>query len=286
MRMLLSAFALVAHLQLVMALSAVAYVQAAAILIAGEGASALWLAAAGVGTLGIYLLDGARSADREDSISQPARSALSRRFRASATILGSCFILLAGVCALLSGPSLLAIGLLVLLGVVGLAYLVPVVPQQQGAVTFKDQVLLKPIAISVAWLLGASLVGLEALPPRVVVEPAALLGFGLSTLPLLLLDSIWLDRRDMSADAAFERETIAGRLAPGAFQRTRIVLFLLALLGAPLISGGLLVVAWFLLGAIWLVLLEPGRLHSEAARVWLAALWRFTGLAGALVMVN
>ncbi len=67
------------HGQLLMAASALCYVQLAALLLFDAWIPPSWGVAAFLGTLGIYLLDSVRSAEREDAISQPVRAALFRR---------------------------------------------------------------------------------------------------------------------------------------------------------------------------------------------------------------
>ena len=275
-----------AHLQIVMALSAVAYVQTATLLLTGRGASPSWLLAALLGTLGIYLLDGVRSADREDSISQTGRARLSRRFRGWLTSLGLLSLVAAGICVLSSQPSVRVLVLLGLLGLVGLAHVLPLIPGRSGLVTTKDLGLVKPLVISLAWLIGGLLVSFESAPDVPLAASAGLAGFSLITFPLLVLDSFWLDRRDMLADARFGRGTFAGRLESGRFRSLSGLLFLLPLLGAPWLSGGWVMIGWYWLGAVWLVLLPPRRLDGESIQVCLAALWRFTGLIGALILVT
>jgi hypothetical protein len=275
-----------AHLQIVMALSAVAYVQTAALLLTGRGAPSSWLLAALFGTLGIYLLDGVRSADREDSISQANRARLSRRFRGWLSALGLLSLLAAGVFVLRSEPSVRVLILLGLLGFVSLAHVLPLIPGRSGLVTTKDLGLVKPLVISLAWLIGGLLVSFESDPEEPLAASAGLAGFALMTFPLLVLDSFWLDRRDMQADARFDRGTFAGGLESDRFRSLCGVFFLLPLLGAPWLPGGWVMIGWYWLGAVWLVLLPPRRLHAEAVQVCLAALWRFTGLIGALVLVT
>jgi hypothetical protein len=275
-----------AHLQVVMALSAVAYVQTASLLLTGRGAPPAWLLAALFGTLGIYLLDGVRSADREDSVSQTCRASLSRRHRGLLSSLGLLALGAGGVCVLCSSPSFWVLALLVLLGIVGLAHVIPLVPRASGRVTTKELVLVKPLVISLAWLIGGLLVSFETDSNGPLPSPGGVIGFSLMTFPLLLLDSLWLDRRDMQADVRFGRGTFAGRLESGKFRSVTLVLFVLALLGGPWLPGGWIMIGWYWLGAIWLVLLPPRRLGSEAMQVCLAALWRYTGVIGALILVT
>jgi hypothetical protein len=284
MRMLLQGLALLAHSQLVMALSAVCYVETAALVLTGRSASLPWLVAAGLGTLGIYLLDSVRSADREDGISQPVRAMIFHRVRGPAVLAGLLSLLIAGCCALIARPSFGAMVVLAILGLLGAAYLLPIVPSQQGLVTLKKYSRSKPFAISIAWLVGANVIGIESHAPGEALQWNMLVGFGLTTFPLLLLDSLWLDRRDMAADRAFRHPTLAAVLSSNWFFILRVVLFLLAFLGAPF--TGLLLVCGFQIGAVLLLMVEPARLGLEASRVWLASLWRLTGLVGALILLG
>jgi hypothetical protein len=275
-----------AHLQIVMAVSAVAFVQTASLLLAGRGASTGWLLAALLGTLGIYLLDGVRSSDREDSLSQSRRATLCRRHRGLFSVLGLLALGGGGICAVSSSSSPWVLVLLGLLGLAGLAHVLPIVPSRSGRLTTKDLGLIKPLVISLAWLIGGLLVSFESDPVGPPPSLAGLIGFSLMSFPLLVLDSIWLDRRDMQADARFGQDTWAGRLDPGRYRLATCVLLLLPFLGCPWLPGGWVMIGWFWLGAVWLVLLPPARLGSEAMQVCLAALWRYTGLIGALILVT
>ena len=234
-----------AHLQIVMAFSAVAYVEAACLLLVGRGAPLGWLCAAFFGTLGVYLLDGVRSADREDAISQPRRAALSRRHRGGLSCLG--VLALIGSCVLIlrEEPTLPVLFLLGTVGLLGLAHVLPLLPAGSKFTTTKDLILFKPLVVSTAWLLGALVVAGETGS----LELAAATGFGLVTLPLLLLDSIWLDRRDMHADVRFGGPTLAARLAPIAFRGWCLFLLLLTLLGSWWPTGGGATLWWFWGGA-------------------------------------
>ena len=88
----------------------------------------------------------------------------------------------------------------------------------------------------------------------------------------------------MAADRAYNHPTIAAELSPNLFFLVRLGLFLLAFLGAPF--SGVLLVLGFQFGAVFLLLFDPARLAFEASRVWLAALWRLTGLVGALILLG
>ena len=284
MRSLLKGIGLLTHAQLVMAFSAVCYVETAALVIAGRGASSAWLAAAGFGTLGIYLLDSVRSADREDGMSQPVRAAIFRRMRGVAMLWALLSLVLAVFFSLAAGPSAFALLVLVILGVLGAAYLLPVLPSRSGLVTLKSHAWAKPFAISIAWLVGALLIAIETVPSNQDIAWSAVLSFSLLSFPLLLLDSLWLDRRDRVADAAFDHPTLAGELSARLFLFARVGLFLLPLIAIPF--TGFFLVFSFWIGAVWLLLIEPGRLAYEASRVWLAAFWRMTALIGALTLIG
>ena len=275
-----------AHLQIVMAVSAVAFVQTASLLLVGRGASTGWLLAALLGTLGIYLLDGVRSADREDSVSQARRATLCRRHRGLFSSLGLLALVGGGICAVSSSSSPWVLVLVGLLGLAGLAHVLPIVPWRSGRVTTKNLGLIKPLVISLAWLIGGLLVSFESDPAGPPPSLGGLIGFSLMSFPLLLLDSIWLDRRDMQADARFGQDTWAGRLDTGRYRLVTGILLMLPCLGCPWLPGGWVMIGWFWLGAIWLVLVPPQRLGSEAMQVCLAALWRYTGLIGALILVT
>ena len=280
MWILRASFVLPAHLQLVMAASAVAYVQTACRLVLGENAGISWSIAAGAGTLGLYLLDGVRSADHEDAISQPGRAAVARGHRATVAVVAICALVLAGLCVLRLGPSAIAIILLVGLALLGSSHLLPILRRDGRWSTIKAFPLLKPTVISLAWLLGGFLVCFESASAGGGWSGARFTGFALATLPLLLLDSIWLDRRDMRADMRFTRASVSGALSRRAFMFLRVTLFCLPATALFLLPDalGFLLMLW--LGAVGMVLLEPSRLRSEAAQVWLAAGWRFMGLAG------
>ena len=93
---------------------------------------------------------------------------------------------------------------------------------------------------------------------------------------MLLLDSLWLDRRDRVADTVFGHPTIASILSVRGFLLSRIALWVLPCAVLVLDSGFLIPVLGLLSGSLILVLLEPDRLGFESTRVVAASLWRFT----------
>jgi len=274
-------FSIPAHLQLVMAASAVAYVESACRIVLGRGAGVGWLCAAGFGTLGLYLLDGVRSADHEDAVSQPGRADICRRHRGVMSLSAIAALLVAGLGVWTSRPSVSGWLMLAGLAFLGLSHLLPILRRGGVWCTIKSLPLLKPLVISLAWLLGAFLVCHESVATGEAWSATRWSGFTVATLPLLLLDSIWLDHRDRLADVRFGRPSLFGSLAPGAFLRLRLLLFGLPVLSLLSPSVSFTWLSLFLLGAMGLVWWRPDRLRSEAARVWVAAGWRFTGLAGA-----
>jgi hypothetical protein len=274
------------HLQVLMACSAVAFVDAAALMVSGRHAGTAWLLASGLGTLGLYLLDGVRSADHEDAISQPLRAGCSRRHRGWITLFGLAVIMSAVVSTLFARPSITALAILCLMGFLGLAHVLPLVPWRGGWRTTKESRGVKPLSISAGWLIGALVIAAESCTADQATPWRSMIGFAMITGPLLLLDSIWLDRRDMRADLAFSRSSLSALMGSETFLVLRCILFLLALAGAPLLANGLPFLAWSWLGAACLLFVSPDRIRSEAARVWMAALWRFTGFVGVLVVFS
>ena len=268
---------LVIHGQLLMAASAASYVAVAGILISGVPVPVAWLLAAFFCTLGIYLLDSVRSADREDAISQSDRAGLFRTHRGWATCGGLASLGVGGLAVLWARASPETWIVLVLLGLLGLAYLMPMLPVPGRRLTLKDLSLVKPLFISFAWLTGALLVAWESLPsPAPTSAPMSAFLFGLATAPMLLLDSLWLDRRDRVADTVFGHPTIASILSVRGFLLSRIALWVLPCAVLVLDSGFLIPVLGLLSGSLILVLLEPDRLGFESTRVVAASLWRFT----------
>lgn len=265
------------HGQLLMAASAASYVAVAGILITGVPVSAAWLVAAFFGTLGIYLLDSVRSADREDAISQSIRAGLFRAHRGWAISGGLLSLGVGGLAVVWARVSFETWVALALLGLLGLAYLLPVLPIAGRRLTLKDLSMVKPLLISFAWLAGALLVARESMPsPTPTSALMESLLFGLATGPTLLLDSLWLDRRDRVADAAFGHPTIASTLSVREFLLVRIALWVLPCWVLALDSGFLIPVLGVMSGSLVLVCLEPDRMGFESTRVVAASLWRFT----------
>ena len=280
-------FRVLVHGQIVMALSAVCYVCVAGIYLHRAPILWLWASAAFFGTLGLYLLDSVRSSEREDAISQPVRASWFRRYRALATIasLASCTAAL--VCVVLARPAWGGWCTLFVLASLGASYLFPCIPWRRSWVTLKSFSYAKPVSISLAWLVGALLVGLEsgASPSSQHVTEHSLL-FVLSTLPLLLLDSIWLDRRDQVADITYGHPTISSGMSARWFQSLRVALWCLPLLVLALMPELWLPLLGLQVGSLCLVLIEPDRIASELAQVMAASTWRFSGLAAALIWIG
>ena len=208
----LLAISILVHTQVLMAASAAAILFASAQVL-GAHLSPWWYPAAGLGTWTIYLLDSARSRNAEDQRSQPQRAALFERFpvmRLAIPILSATFGLL---CVILAQPPTAALWLLLILGAIGIAYAVPMLPiatrQSSALGTLKNFALFKPITICVAWTLGAVLF------PAVAgdSEPSipAILMLTLLLLPLLLGDTLLLDLRDREGDAEAGIATFAVR---------------------------------------------------------------------------
>ena len=177
-----------------------------------------------MGTWTIYLLDSTRSRDAEDQLSQPQRADLFKRSKLLRNILpwltGS-----AGVIAvILASPNPDSIWVLLVLGILGIAYAVPVLPEFRKSQsdspnthfhTLKKFALLKPVTICLAWILGAILIPLCANDSdgdthrcMNAVWLALLIG------PLLLGDTLLLDLRDREGDRAAGISTFAVRVQP------------------------------------------------------------------------
>jgi hypothetical protein len=199
------------------------------------------------------------------------------------TLFGLAAIVSAGVSTIFARPSIPALIILFLTGLLGLAHVLPLLPWRGGWRTTKESRGVKPLAISAGWLIGALVIAAESCPVDQAASWWPMIGFAMITGPLLLLDSIWLDRRDMRADLAFSRSTLPALMGSDAFLVVRCVLFVLALTGVQLLAHGLWFLAWSWLGAACLLFVSPDRIRSEAARVWMAALWRFTGFVGVLL---
>ena len=118
----------IVHGQILMALSAVCYVQVAGLIVDGRRISFAWSAAAFLGTLGIYLLDSLRSADREDPISQPERARLFSRHPGRSLCYGLASLILGFLCLLAASPSPWVWFMLLVLAFLATCYLLPLVP--------------------------------------------------------------------------------------------------------------------------------------------------------------
>ena len=275
------------HGQILMALSAVSYVLLAELYLNQALVMNSWVLAAFFGTLGLYLLDSIRSADREDMISQPVRASLFRNYRATALLGGLVSLILGLAGIVLARPGLGAWCVLLMLAFLAIAYLCPLVPWRGGLITLKSLSRAKPLTISLAWVIGALLVaGAGALPQYEGARGWPAIVFILTTLPLLLLDSIWLDRRDQMADVAFGNPTISSQLTARRFQQLCAVLWFLPLVVLPFAPEYWVAVLGLQAGSLVLVLIEPDRLSSEAVRVMVACGWRFSGLVCSLIWLG
>ena len=234
-RQLSVAIAFLVHSQLMMALSAVAILYASTRVLVAP-LSGWWYLAAGLGTWTIYLLDSARSRNAEDQRSQPERAELFQRLPALRLLLPLLTATVGAMAVLLAEPTAGAIWLLLVLGALGFAYVLPILPIAHGArATLKHFALLKPITICIAWTLGAVL-----LPTLASVgEPSfnATLTLGLLLLALLLGDTLLLDLRDREGDLDAGIKTFAVKAGHPA-THTAVALCLafaalLILLGAP-----------------------------------------------------
>ena len=195
-------------------------------------------------------------------------------------------LLIGGVALLAARPAPGSWCLVILMGALGLAYLLPVLPAPNRRRTLKDFSVVKPLMISVAWLLGAFVVAWDAAPPGTAAPWGCSLMFATSTGPILLLDSLWLDRRDRIADLAFDHPTISSGLGDRGFLFVRLVLWILPCWILLLDPGLLVPVVGLLVGSVALVLIEPDRLASEALRVVAASLWRFTALLAVVLWLG
>ena len=177
--------------------------------------------------------------------------------------------------------------MLLLLALLGGAYLLPLVPRRRGWSTLKSFSHAKPVTISLAWFVGALLVAWESTDSTstAVLVGSSLL-FALSTVPLLLLDSIWLDRRDRHADLAFSQPTVSSSMGGRRFQCLRILLWCTPLLVLVLAPDLWITVLGFQAGGFVLVVIEPDRIRSEAIQVIVASGWRFSGLAAGVISLG
>ena len=179
-----------------------------------------WYLLAGFGTWTIYLLDSARSRNAEDKRSQPERAALFQNSTTLRLLLPWLTGAIGVLAAILADPPLEAIWLLVVLGVLGIAYAVPLLPLGVGNTgdgsetsplnTLKQFALLKPITICGAWTLGAVLVPTLAGTTEPSAEAVVVLA--LLLMPLLLGDTLLLDLRDRDGDKEAGISTFAVRM--------------------------------------------------------------------------
>lgn len=216
----LLAISILVHTQVLMAASAAAILFATSRVLETP-LSPWWYAVAGLGTWTIYLLDSARSRNAEDQLSQPERARVFQNSRAIRLVLPVCTAALGILALIFAKPPLEALWLLLILGVLGIAYVIPLLPLgflkpadgENNGISFgtlKHFALLKPLTICCAWTLGAvllpALVG-NSQPPR---EAALWLGFLL--FPLLLGDTLLLDLRDREGDQQAGISTFAVRV--------------------------------------------------------------------------
>lgn len=270
------------HGQVVMALSSVALVACASLLLNGSLPGGVWLLAAGFGTLAVYVLDGLRSAAREDAISQPRRSAFNAQHRATLWIVA----IFAGAAAFAALLSLRLPGE-VWCAFIVLASLVVVTSVFAKLLTPMIGAIGRPLLITGAWVLGALLVAVtsDGIGGQSPYTPNAVLLFVVVAAPLLLLDTTWLDRRDARADEIFGLTTLGGQLTNRKFYVLSVVLLALPIVVVALVwpSGSNFRFAVFAsVAASPMAFMFPERLRSESARVVLASFWRFAALAGVL----
>ncbi len=183
-----------------------------------------------MGTWTIYLLDSTRSRNAEDQISKPERAALFKKSRMLRTVLPWISGSIGVIAAVLANPNENSIWVLIILGTLGIAYAVPLLPElrklhssseQTRFFTLKQFALLKPVTICLAWILGAILIPLCAgdLPEE---NPTMVNALWLALLigPLLLGDTLLLDLRDREGDRASGISTFAVRVKPATIHST------------------------------------------------------------------
>ena len=282
---------LLVHSQLFMAFSGVCFVSAVSLVLVGEVPSSALLLAAGSGILAIHLFDSVRGADREDRISQPHRARLFRGHAFLALILSGALLILTGVFLVAANTPLWVFAAFGLLGLLAASYVFPVLSffhaRKGRPDSLKDLARLKPVLISLAWLAGACLVVFARPGPLDdTPEVGDVLSLMIVALPLLLLDSIWLDRRDRRADESYDRLTFAVRLSAKSFHGVCIMLWLLSILGCLAPGPGLHgFIIGGVIGALPMIVLGPDRIGSEVMRVVVAGFWRITGLLGILLFM-
>ena len=271
-----------------MAFSGACFVAAVSVFLVGAVPSPIMLLASACGILSIHLFDSVRSANREDLISQPRRAKLFRDRPLPVLVLGVVLLVLTGVALLSAGTRLWVLACFSLLGLLAACYVFPVLSlflaDKKTLDSLQDLARLKPVLISFAWFSGACLVVLgRPLTGEVTPGLVAFSSLLISAFPWLLLDSIWLDRRDRLADESYHRLTFAVRLSAGSFRTVCVVLYLIPLLAA-FFSGaeshGFMIGGF--IGALPMILLTPDQIRSEATRVVVAGLWRVTSLLGIL----
>ncbi len=272
-----------------MAFSGICFVSSVSLALVGGFPSSLLLLAAGSGILAIHLFDGVRGAHREDRISQPHRARLFRALELPALILSGALLILTGVFLIAAHTQLWVCVAFGLLGLLAASYVLPVLSffhvRKERPESLKDLARLKPVLISLAWLAGACLVAF-ARPGPLDGTPAVadVLSLIIVALPLLLLDSIWLDRRDRRADESYDRMTFAVRLSAKSFHAVCILLWLMPILGGLAPGSGIHgFMIGGVIGALPMIVLGPDRIRSEAMRVVIAGFWRVTGLLGILL---
>ncbi|MCH2161190.1 MAG: hypothetical protein MK085_04870 [Phycisphaerales bacterium] len=236
-----SFLALAVHSQVLMAMSAAALVFASTRVL-GVTISGWWYLVAGLGTWMIYLLDSARSMDAEDLRSQPRRAAMFRNHPFLGTVLPWLAGFLAVVATLLARPTWSMCWLLAGLGLIGLAYAIPVLPAttaSQGRTarrTLKQFAGLKPVTICVAWTGGAVLLPLLGASSG-YEGPSWVAGWLVALLFLLLLaDTMLLDLRDRDGDQEQGLRTVAVRIGPTGTHL--VVASCLGLAAVVLLAGG------------------------------------------------
>ena len=281
---------LLVHSQLFMAFSGACFVTAVSLLLVGAVPSPVMLLASTCGILSIHLFDSVRSANLEDLISQPCRAKLFRDRPLPVLVLSIALLILTGIALLYAGTRLWVLACFSLLGLLAACYVFPVLSlfpaDKKTPDSLKDLARLKPVLISFAWFSGACLVVLGRPLTEEVTPGLSFLGLLICAFPWLLLDSIWLDRRDRIADESYHRMTFAVRLSAGSFRTVCVVLYLFPLLGAFFPGDGFhgFMIGGFI-GALPMILLTPDQIRSEAMRVVVAGLWRVTSLLGILTFL-
>ncbi len=281
---------LLVHSQLFIAFSGACFVCAFSLLLVGRFPPPILVLAAFCGILAIHLIDSVRSASREDTISQPRRAKLYRAWRIPALVISVVLLTLTGVILFLVGAPVWVLGGFGVLGLLAASYVLPVLAcfRESGPSSLKDFARLKPILISSAWITGALLVvfaqpsAFEDLSGTVSIPALVLTSF-----PLLLLDSVWLDHRDRRADESYARRTFAVRMSRSGFRALCLILYPIPLFGMLFQTTGLDgFIIGGLSGAFLLIVRDADQIGSESLRVVLAGLWRVTSLCGLLLCLG